>query len=136
MQSLVSFFLACYTLIKQGDAMTIGHIRDCKVIEIIDPEASGVLKQVLVGRDEGWQDNVMRVFEIAQGGFTAKHKHPWPHIIYVLEGQGLLFLENRENALTVGTFAYIPDETLHQFRNSAAQNLKFICVVPSKGHYK
>lgn len=116
--------------------MPIGHISDVQSIKIIDPEASEVLKFVLIGRDEGWLDNVMRVFEIAPGGYTAQHKHAWPHINYILEGQGTLFLEGKEQIISEGDFAYIPDDELHQFKNNSDQTLKFICVVPSKGHYK
>jgi quercetin dioxygenase-like cupin family protein len=116
--------------------MSIGHLQDVKSIEIVDPEASGVLKLVLIGREEGWQDNVLRVFEIAPGGYTAKHKHAWPHINYILEGKGTLFLEGREQTIVAGDYAYIPDDELHQFKNIGDQTLRFICVVPSKGHYK
>lgn len=49
--------------------------------------------KVLVSPKEGWDGYVMRVFEVGEAGFTPKHRHPWPHINYVLEGMGELLVD-------------------------------------------
>jgi quercetin dioxygenase-like cupin family protein len=77
----------------------------------------------------------MRVFELEPGGFTPRHQHPWPHINYVVQGNGTLYLNGQENPIEAGSYAYVPGNELHQFQNTSNEVLKFICIVPSEGHY-
>jgi len=77
---------------------------------------------------------VLRTFELSEDGHSPKHIHDWPHINYVLEGNGVLFLNGKENEITKGSIAYVPSNELHQFRNTGKEPLKFICIVPKRGH--
>jgi len=115
--------------------MPIGHINDLEGKPIINPEVKGAVMKVPVSKEEGWTDHVMRVFEIEGYGYTPRHTHPWPHINYVLEGSGTLFLHDKENPIEAGSYAYVPSGELHQFKNLTDKPLKFICIVPNEGHY-
>ncbi len=114
--------------------MFIGNISELEGKEITNPEAKNAFMKVLISPKEGWDGYVMRVFEIKEAGFTPKHSHPWPHINYVLEGFGELFLEGKINRVQAGSYAFIPSDKLHQFKNTGKQTLKFICIVPEGGH--
>lgn len=115
--------------------MALGHLNNLEGKAVNNPEAKGALMKVLISPNEGWENHVMRVFEIEPGGFTPRHSHPWPHINYIIEGQGTLFLNGIENTIEAGAYAYVPGGELHQFQNTGSQTLKFICIVPSEGHY-
>lgn len=90
--------------------------------------------KTLVGGDEGWDSHVMRVLTLEAGGYSPLHKHPWPHINYVLEGEGEIEIEGHIEAVSAGSYAYIPQDSMHQFRNKGNVAFKFICIVPTKGH--
>jgi quercetin dioxygenase-like cupin family protein len=87
-------------------------------------------KLLLLSTDDGWDGWVMRVMILEKGGYTPKHSHWWPHINYILEGEGTLYLDGKENPIEKDSTFYIPGNELHQFKNSGENNLKFICIVP------
>ncbi len=114
--------------------MVVGHIDSLGKKVILNPQVQGTSVSVLVSPKEGWEGYVMRVFEVEPGGFTPKHQHPWPHINYILEGQGDLMINGEHHEIKPGSYAYVPKDTLHQFKNPGDQVFKFICIVPEEGH--
>ena len=115
--------------------MPVGNLRDVAGVMVTHPEARGAVMRVLVGPELGWEDHVMRVFELEPGGHTPRHAHEWPHINYIISGRGTLFLHGQENELAAGGYAYVPAGELHQFQNIGNEPFVFICIVPEKGHY-
>lgn len=114
--------------------MIVGNIKDLKGNEINHPSTANVLMKVLVSPKEGWESHVMRVVEVKEGGYTPKHSHLWPHINYMIEGDGELIIDGQIHKVTSGSYAYVPGGKLHQFRNAGSSVFKFICIVPKEGH--
>lgn len=114
--------------------MPIGHEEEIMGSVVTHPEVKDAVMKVLVSPKEGWEGNVLRVFELGPGGHTPKHSHPWPHINYILDGTGTLFLNGKENFIERGSYAYVPSDAMHQFRNVGEGVLRFICIVPEEGH--
>lgn len=114
--------------------MVINHEKSIDSIPIENPEVKNVAMKVLISPEEGWQDHVMRLFELSDGGHTPKHIHAWPHINYIIEGNGTLYLEGTEHPLEPGSYAYVPAGKEHQFRNNSGRLMRFICIVPKEGH--
>ncbi len=112
----------------------IKHINDVESKFITHPSSANSYMKALVGKEEGWDDYVLRVVEVKKDGFTPKHQHPWPHINYMLEGEGEVFVDGQIHPVSVGSFAYIEAGSLHQFRNTGKKDFKFICIVPKEGH--
>lgn len=113
--------------------MKVGHIQDIPG-EILSGEGiRGAVKKILLGPPQGWSDHVMRVFELAPGGYTPRHAHDWFHVNYILAGQGTLYLEGTEYPVTAGSYAFVPAGAEHQFRNAGDTPFVFICIVPEKG---
>lgn len=52
---------------------------------------------------------------------------------YILEGEGMLYLNGVGHAVKRGSVAYIEGEKLHQFTNTVNSEFRFICVVPTEG---
>jgi len=113
--------------------MFVGSEKNIKSVEVKAPGALNVLKQVLIGPAEGWQGWVMRLFTLAPGGYTPRHSHPWPHINYMVSGEGILFLDGKENAVEPGSVACIPGDAEHQFKNRGEKEFSMLCIVPEEG---
>lgn len=114
--------------------MYLDSVKNIKAVNVIAPGVFNVIKQSLVGPPQGWEGWVMRLFTLAAGGYTPRHSHTWPHINYIVGGEGALFLDGKENNVESGFIAYIPGGTEHQFRNRGVKDFSFICIVPEEGN--
>mgnify|MGYP001264885196 CR=1 FL=1 len=112
----------------------IGNINDLLGYEVKSDQAKAALMKVLVSPQEGWDGYVMRVLEVGEEGYTPKHSHPWPHINFIIEGTGELLIGDEAKKVTSGSYAFVPNDTIHQFRNIGKGTFKFICIVPEYGH--
>lgn len=63
------------------------------------------------------------------GGWLGSHRHGPPETYYVLEGEGVLTVEGRQQPLTPGTAAYIPGRAEHAVRNTGAGELRVFYVM-------
>ena len=114
--------------------MFVDHVEKISGLKMDNPGVmQNVMKQVLVGPEQGWQGWVMRLFTIQGEGYTPRHAHPWPHINYIVSGSGTLLLDGQIHELKPGSVAYVPDNLEHQFQNSREEDLVFICIVPEEG---
>ncbi len=99
-------------------------------------QADGVTKTTkasIVGPAQGWPDHSLRVFRIEAGGHTPHHQHDWEHVNYVIAGKGTLTIGEETFNLATGDYAYVPPNTMHQFRNNSGGEFQFICIVPNRG---
>ncbi len=96
-------------------------------------ETKGVTVRWLISREDGAPNYYMRIFEVAPGGHSPLHRHPWEHEVYVLSGEGEVIGEGGAAPLRPGTAVFVPGDELHQFRNTGEQPLRFICTIPSSG---
>lgn len=113
--------------------MIVGKCSELLGTRMDNPQIKNAVKKVLVSPQEGWEGYVMRVFDLGEGGYTPKHSHPWPHINYILKGKGILHLDGKDYAIEEGSYAYVPNDKIHQFTNSGPETLSFICIVPEEG---
>jgi quercetin dioxygenase-like cupin family protein len=88
--------------------------------------------QLAISPRDGAPNFAMRVFEIAPGGHTPLHQHPYEHEIYVIEGQGTVWRDGKEMPIKPGDVLYIPAGEQHQFKTAADKPFKFICLIPAK----
>lgn len=94
------------------------------------PGASGCRVRWLIGTADGAPNFAMRQFEVAPGGYTPRHSHPYEHEVFVLEGQGVVCEAEAEHALCAGAVIYVQPDEIHQFRNTGDQPLRFLCLIP------
>lgn len=113
--------------------MYVSSVSDIQKVTMNAPGVLNAVKQTLVGPAQGWEGWVMRLFTLAGNGHTPRHSHPWPHINYIVSGQGTLFLDGKEYTVEPGFVAYIPGGAEHQFQNRGEQDFSFICIVPQEG---
>lgn len=113
--------------------MYVDKVKNIKSVKVEAPGVANVLKRVLVSPEQGWEGWVMRHFTLGAEGYTPRHTHSWPHIIYILSGNGTLLLGEKEHEVENGCTAYIPGGAEHQFRNPGGEDFSFICIVPEEG---
>jgi len=114
--------------------MIVAHERDIKSKRIDKEGVKEMGMKAIIGPKEGWNSHVMRVFDVGPGGHTPLHRHPWPHINYVLEGKGVLHYKGEDHQLEPGSYAFVDAGKQHQYRNAGDETFRFICIVPKEGH--
>jgi quercetin dioxygenase-like cupin family protein len=114
--------------------MIVSHEQKIPAVAINSPEVCNAAIKVLIGENEGWSDHVMRIIELGPEGHSPRHSHPWPHINYMVEGSGTLYMHGQDHPVKAGTYAYVPANTEHQFKNAGNGLFRFICIVPKEGH--
>jgi quercetin dioxygenase-like cupin family protein len=85
----------------------------------------------LLGERDGTPNFAMRQFEVAPGGHTPRHSHPYEHEVFVLEGEGVVYENEQPHPLRAGDVVFVKPDEIHQFRNTGAAPLKFLCLVPN-----
>lgn len=93
--------------------------------------ASGCQVRPLLGASDGTPTFAMRQFEVAPGGHTPKHHHPYEHEVFVLEGNGVVLEGDVEHPLEPGDVVLVSPDDVHQFRNTGSTPLKFLCLIPN-----
>lgn len=114
--------------------MIIGNEKEVLPNTVKHPEAKNAAMKVLISPEQGWAGYVMRIIEVEKDGFSPRHIHDWPHINYMIEGSGTLYLEGEETPVEAGSYAYVPAGKEHQYRNNGDGPFRFICIVPEEGH--
>ncbi|HOL17730.1 MAG TPA: cupin domain-containing protein [Bacillota bacterium] len=111
--------------------MIVGHIDDCQKINL--EGLAGVIKQVPISPEQGWEGYVMRVFTLEAGCCSPRHRHPWPHINWMVSGTGSLHINGTDYPVREGSFAFVPAGAEHQYSNTGTRPFVFICIVPEEG---
>ncbi|MEE4609373.1 MAG: cupin domain-containing protein [Desulfobacteraceae bacterium] len=93
--------------------------------------ARGVVGRVAIGKADGAASFCMRVFEIAPGGHTPRHRHAWEHEIFVHAGRGEIHSDDRWHPIGPGTAVFVPGDVEHQIRNPGDKALVFVCLIPA-----
>lgn len=111
-------------IIKKMDEVPIQVLKD----------HGGLKKQILIGREDGSREIVMRYFAIHPGGVSPYHAHGFPHLVFVQKGQGALVGEGgKEYPLGSGMVLYIHDDEPHALKNIGKEPFEFLCIVPDRG---
>ncbi len=87
--------------------------------------------KVVIGKDQGAENFIMRIFKIQPGGYSPLHSHEWEHENYFLKGEGQIRNSKGEiKNVKKGDVAFIPPFEEHQYYNSGDEVLEFICLIP------
>ncbi|MBX3408404.1 MAG: cupin domain-containing protein [Phycisphaeraceae bacterium] len=112
--------------------MPVRSIHDTPLKPVAMEGVRGASMALMCGREHGAPNFSLRHFLVEAGGHTPRHSHDYEHEVYVVEGNGTVYLEGREQPLRPGDVVFIPPDEPHQFKADTASSLRFLCLVPVK----
>lgn len=99
--------------------------------EIYGAEAPGVsIRQLITEEEDGAPVYVMRMIEVAPGGHTPRHSHPFEHENFIVEGKGRVLLGDEWRDVGPGDVALVPGGLEHTYENAGDTTFKFLCSIP------
>lgn len=111
--------------------MKVSHYESVTQQPVAMEGSHGCRVRWLLGERDGTPNFAMRQFEVAPGGYTPRHSHPYEHEVFVLEGEGVVLENSKPHALKAGDVVLVKPDEIHQFRNTGQHPLKFLCLVPN-----
>jgi quercetin dioxygenase-like cupin family protein len=109
------------------------HYSEVEALSVDAAGAEDASVRWLISDEDGAANFYMRRFDLAPGGRTPHHRHPWEHEIYVLEGAGTAHHGATEEAFRPGDVFFIPGGAEHCFVADAGAPVAFLCLVPTEG---
>lgn len=76
----------------------------------------------------GARNYSMRYIKVKKGGSTPEHSHYYEHEIYIISGEGSVYVDGIKEDFGPSDFIFIPGGKIH--RIDAKKEIKMICVVP------
>ena len=111
--------------------MIIKNIDQVPLQDVNMEVAKDVKVRVLFGPADNAPTFAMRVFEMAGGGHTPFHTHPFEHEAVLLDGDIAIVTEEGDRPLQKGDVILVPPDEKHQFKNlSETESARFMCLVP------
>jgi len=111
--------------------MHIGSWTGVEGKAVTEAGAAGVTIRVLMGDNVGAPNFTLRHFEVAPGGHTPFHAHPWEHEVFVLSGKGTVKREGGGTEVGPGSFVFVPPDEKHAFANEGSGTFSFLCAIPA-----
>lgn len=97
------------------------------------PEAPGTsIRWLIDDEHDGAPVYALRMIEIAPGGHTPRHSHPYEHENFVVEGTGRVWLNGEWHPLQAGDVVFVPGGAEHTYENTGEGMFRFLCGVPVK----
>jgi len=93
--------------------------------------AEQVKMRMLIGPEDGACCFHMRHFEVATGGHTPHHEHPFEHEVLILSGVGKVRSAEGDRPIKGGDVVFVPGSEQHQFVNTGGEALTFLCLIPA-----
>jgi len=97
---------------------------------VADTPLHGAKVQWLFSKKDGTKHATMRKFTM-KSTVTSVHIHPWEHIIYVLNGEGSIYVDNKWFDAKKDDVFFIPENVCHSY--SCEKSFVFLCVIPNEG---
>lgn len=93
--------------------------------------SQGATRRILIGKDEGAEDFIVRYFTIPPGGHSSLEHHRHQHGVVIVHGRGRVLLGDQWTEIGSGDSVYIGPDEVHQLQADEQAALGFICVIPA-----
>lgn len=108
------------------------HYAEVEAEQVTAAGARDAWVRRLISEEDGAPHFKMRRFELEPGGRTPRHSHDWEHEVYILEGEGTVFGNGRENDFRPGDVLFIPGGQEHFFAADRGGPAAFLCLIPAE----
>ncbi|MGQ9489998.1 MAG: cupin domain-containing protein [Anaerolineae bacterium] len=103
--------------------------------QAVGDEAPGTtIRWVIDEAHDGAPNYALRVIEVAPGGHTPRHAHPYEHENFVIEGQGRVLLNGQWHEVGPGSVIFVPGGMEHTYENIGQTPFRFLCGIPTARH--
>ncbi|HOC70499.1 MAG TPA: cupin domain-containing protein [Candidatus Hydrogenedentes bacterium] len=110
--------------------MIVKHDSSMEFLPVTMEGAMAVTMKIPIGRDDGSENMIMRLFRIAPGGHTPCHTHDYEHLVRVVSGRGTALDESGAvHELALGQSVFICPNEKHQFANPYDVPFEFTCTI-------
>ncbi|MFB6113149.1 MAG: cupin domain-containing protein [Halodesulfurarchaeum sp.] len=92
--------------------------------------ADGVEKTIIFHEDDGVPNFRMRRYRLEPGATVPKHTNSVEHEAHAIQGEFVAGIGEEETLIEAGDSMFIPDGTVHWFRNDGDETAIFLCMVP------
>jgi quercetin dioxygenase-like cupin family protein len=92
----------------------------------------GIIRQVLIGKQDEATTFHLRYFEVAAGGYSSLEKHAHAHVVVAVRGTGHVVLNQTAHTLTPLDTVYVAPWTPHQFLAADCEPFGFFCIVDAE----
>jgi len=107
--------------------MLIKDLQDCEKIIAAD---NCVLREVLHPAKTNLDLRYSLAHAIVKSGETTlPHKMKTSEVYYILEGEGVMYIEDESAKVHSGQAIYIPPHSKQYIKNTGDSDLKFLCIV-------
>lgn len=72
----------------------------------------------------------LRMVEIAPGGHSPHHTHPYEHENFIVDGRGRVLIDGVWHDLKPGDVVFVPPGAVHTYENAGDTAFRFLCGVP------
>ena len=105
-------------------------IKDLKNCEEIVAGDNSILREVLHPKNEELQIRYSLAHAIVKPGQTSlTHKMKTSEVYYILEGEGIMYIDKESEKVHAGQAIYIPPDSTQYIKNTGKSDLKFLCIV-------
>jgi mannose-6-phosphate isomerase-like protein (cupin superfamily) len=121
--------------VKSEKQVTVRPLRVEEVEWIEPPQHHSAYSKLLVNPDNsasGYFD--FRISLYQPKGYVEDHMHERAeHVYYILQGRGLMKLDDRKYVVEAHTAIFVPPGVMHSINNTGLENLLFIVVTVPAG---
>jgi quercetin dioxygenase-like cupin family protein len=111
--------------------MKVQNYKNIEETEVTMEGTKHARVRLLISDRDGAQNFAMRMFTVEPGGHTPYHNHNYEHEVFVLEGEGVLRGESKQESFKEGDVIFVEPDEKHQFINAGKEKLKFLCLIPA-----
>lgn len=107
--------------------MFIKDLKNCKEFVAGD---NAILRELLHPDKENLKLRYSLAYAIVRQGDTSRwHKLRNSEVYYILEGEGIMYIDNESTEVRPGQTIYIPPDATQSIKNTGQGDLKFLCIV-------
>lgn len=107
--------------------MFVKYLEDCP--EVIAGDGS-ILRELLHPAKVDLQVRYsLAHVKVPAGQRTKPHRLKMSEVYYVIEGQGLMYIDDQSCEVAAECAIYVPPESVQYIENTSSGDLKFLCIV-------
>lgn len=105
-------------------------IKDLQKCEEFVAGDSTILRELLHPAKENLKLRYSLAYAVVKPGeVSLRHKLVNSEVYYILEGEGMMFIDNESGKVHQNQVVYIPPHAVQYIRNVGNRDLKFLCIV-------